>query len=289
LHLIYILTKGINMQHIMKFRKSLSLYMILCIYFIIIISCTSTSPSTQDNFSGTYIASGGSGNRMTFIDNEVFFDRRARYTFYSGTFVVDGNNLTFVFTDGTKFNWQIIDNSRVRDEGGVSWYRASKKEHNNALQRKYEIEQRLKQEAEQQQQAHEAMLRQRGITEEQWQAEQAERRRVEAEAKREQEALSQLIQNLLDVGVNVGRSFRIGDIVAIPLGLFRIIDVSTIGDIFSYLVIMNDHSTPTIPFYIETSRQLSSGIGPMRIEYIGTAQFMHGRSTRNTLRFREIR
>jgi len=149
-----------------------------------------------------------------------------------------------------------------------------------------EASERQQREAEQRQQAHEAMLRQRGITEEQWQVEQAESRRREAQARREQEALSQLIQNLLDVGVNVGQPFRNGDIVAIPQGLFRIIDVSNIGNIYSYLVIMND-STPTIPFYIETSTQFRSGIGPMRIEYLGTAQYMHGRATRNTLRFRE--
>ena len=269
-------------------RKTFIFYS-LCIVFLIFSGCSTTSKSTQNNITGTYVASGGSGNLMTFTENVFFFDRKARYTFYFGTFVVNDNNITLIFEDGTRGNWQIININRLVDDGGYSWYRVNEREHREALQRKYEIEQRQQQETEQRQQAHEAMLRQRGITEEQWQAEQAEIRRREAQAKHEQEAVSQLIQNILDVGVNVGQPFRVGDIVAIPMGLFQIIDVSTIAEnMYSYLVMMND-STPTIPFYIETSRQLRSGIGPMRIEYLGTAQYMYGRSTRNTLRFREVR
>jgi hypothetical protein len=191
--------------------------------------------------------------------------------------------------DGNILNWRIINNRRISDHSGYTWNRLSNERHRQIIDRHYRNEQRIQQEAEQRQRDHEAMLRQRGITEEQWQAEEAERRRREAQSRREQEALSQLIQNLLDVGVNVGQPFRNGDIVAIPLGLFRIIDVSSIGGIHSYLVIMNDSRTPTIPFYIETSKHLSSGIGPMRIEYLGSAQYMHGRTTRNTLRFREVR
>jgi hypothetical protein len=136
--------------------------------------------------------------------------------------------------------------------------------------------------------AHERMLQERGLTEEQWQGQEAEKRRQEEIRRQEQTALSKLIQNLIDVGFNVGDPFRVGEIVSIPYGLFTAIDFSRQNDLNSYLVIMNDYTTPTKPFYIETIRQLNS-IGPMRIQYVGTAQYLDGRVPRNTLVFREIR
>jgi hypothetical protein len=139
---------------------------------------------------------------------------------------------------------------------------------------------------------HEAMLREKGITEEEWQAQEAERMHQEQirqqRERREQNALSQLIQNLVDVGFNVGEPFQIGDTVSIPYGLFTAIDFSSSGNVNSYLVIMHDYNTPSKPFYIETTRQLNS-IGPVRIEYVGTAQYLDSRIPKNTLRFREIR
>jgi hypothetical protein len=134
--------------------------------------------------------------------------------------------------------------------------------------------------------AHERMLKEIGLTEEEWQ--ERERQKQEEITRREQNALSQLIQNLIDVGFNIGEPFSVGDIVAIPYGLFIAIDYSRIENINSYLVIMNDYSTPSKPFYIETTRQLNS-IGPMRIEYIGTAQYLEGRVPRITLKFREVK
>jgi hypothetical protein len=135
---------------------------------------------------------------------------------------------------------------------------------------------------------HERMLQEKGLTEEEWQRQEAEQRRREEIARQEQNALSQLIQNLIDVGFNVGKPFRMGDIVSIPYGLFAAIDYSRNGDVNSYLVIMNDYSTPSKPFYIETTRQLNS-VGSMRIEYIGTAQYLENRVPRSTLRFKEVR
>lgn len=145
---------------------------------------------------------------------------------------------------------------------------------------------------EEQKIAHEAMLRENGLTEEEWQTQENERRRLQEirrqQEQREQNALSQLIQNILDYGVNVGEPFQVGDIVSIPYGLFTSIDYSRIGEMNSYLVIMNDPTTRTKPFYIETTRQLNT-IGPIRVEYIGTAQYLDGRVPRSTIRFREVR
>jgi hypothetical protein len=165
-------------------------------------------------------------------------------------------------------------------------------------QRLAEIE-RARQEEEQRQRrleqeriAHEAMLKEKGLTEEEWQIQEFERHRQEEirrqQERREQNALSQLIQNLIDVGFNIGEPFQVGDIVSIPYGLFTAIDYSHEGNVNSYLVIMNDYSTPTRPFYIESIRQLDS-IGPMRIEYLGPAQYLEGRVPKSTLRFREAR
>jgi hypothetical protein len=136
--------------------------------------------------------------------------------------------------------------------------------------------------------AHERMLQEKGITEEEWQNQEADRKRRAEVATREQTALSQLIQNLIDIGYNIGKPFQIGDIVSIPYGLFTAIDYSFDNDVNSYLVIMNDYNTPSKPFYIETTRQLNS-IGPMRIEYLGAAQYLERRVPRSTLRFREVR
>jgi hypothetical protein len=161
--------------------------------------------------------------------------------------------------------------------------------------RQLEIEQaeeRQRIEAEQKKQAHEAMLKEKGLTEEEWQAQEEEKRRQEElrrrQERQEQESLSKLIQNIIDVGFNIGEPFRVGEIVTIPYGLFSAIDYSYYNNVHSYLVIMNDYSTPSKPFYIESERQLNS-IGPLRIQYIGSAQYLDGRVPRNTLRFKEIR
>jgi hypothetical protein len=161
-----------------------------------------------------------------------------------------------------------------------------------------EIERARKEEVQRQKRLEEerlayvAMLEEMGLTEEEWQAQEAERRRQEEirrqQERREQNALSQLIQNVIDAGYNIGEPFSVGDIVLVPYGLFTAIDFSRNGDINSYLVIMKDYSTPSKPFYIETTRLLDS-VGPMRIEYIGTAQYLEGRVPRSTLRFREIK
>jgi len=115
-------------------------------------------------------------------------------------------------------------------------------------------------------------------------AEARERQRMQ----QEQTALGKLIQNIMDVGIQVGSPFRDGEVVQISGGLFRAIDYSYQNGFHSYLVIFTDYTVRTIPFYIESDRQLNT-IGAMRIEYKGTAQYLDGRVPRNTLRFREIR
>ena len=164
---------------------------------------------------------------------------------------------------------------------------------------------------------HNRMLQEKGLTEEEWQAQEQERKRREEKEKLERErqeqerkhreekarlekerqeemerqermAVSKLIQNILDVGVKIGESFTVGEIVSIPYGLFKAIDYSVSKNIHSYLVIMNDYTTPSKPFYIETTRQLDT-IGPLRIQYVRTAQYYDSRVPRSTLVFKEVR
>jgi len=268
-----------------KYFIRFSFCVILSTSLFIFLGCKSTPSNTQNILSGTYAYSGD--NYIIFTENTYFGSFGS--TYLSGTFVVDGSQLTLIRANGsTRTNWQIIDNKRIRDIGGYIWYKQSERRHRQLVQLQYEIEQRQQLEEEQRQQVHEAMLRQRGITEEQWQAEQAEIRRRETQARQEQEALSKLIQNTLDIGFNIGQSFRTGEIVAIPFGLFSILDYSFENGYHSYLVIMNDYSVQYKPFYIESDRRLDS-IGQMRVQYVGTAQYLSGRVPRDTLRFREVR
>jgi len=150
------------------------------------------------------------------------------------------------------------------------------------------VEEEKRRKLEEEKLIHENMLKERGVTEEQSQKQEAERRQQEENRRQEQNALSKLIQNLIDIGLSVGEPFRVGEIVNVPYGLFTAIDFSQNENINSYLVIMNDYTTPAKPFYIETDRRLNS-IGPMRIQYIGTGQFLDGRVPRSTLVFKEVR
>jgi hypothetical protein len=160
-------------------------------------------------------------------------------------------------------------------------------ERNKQLQLK-QIETEERRKIEEERLTHERMLLDQGLTEEQWQLQEAEKRQQEEIIRQEQTVLSKLIQNLIDVGFNVGEPFKLGEIVNIPYGLFTAIDFSHQNDLNSYLVIMNDYTTPTRPFYIETNHQLNS-IGPMRVQYMGVAQYLDGRVPKSTLVFRKIR
>jgi hypothetical protein len=74
--------------------------------------------------------------------------------------------------------------------------------------------------------------------------------------KRDRTSVQNLIQNLVDVGFNVGTLFRLGDVVSIPQGLLSAIDLSQTNGIYTYLVMLNDQSLK--PFYIQTTRRFSN-------------------------------
>jgi len=272
-----------------KMVNLICFYIIICTQLLFLMGCKSTPSSDQNIFSGTYAYD--ENNYFTFTDN-VFFGSWGygrQHGSYSGTFLVEDDQIILYWEiSKNKWNWKIINKERIRDHQGKIWYRQSERQHREAVQQQYEKKQRQQREAEQRKQDHEAMLRQRGITEEQWQVEQGEIWHRELQARQEQDALSKLIQNTLDIGFNVGQSFRTGEIVAIPFGLFSILDYSFENSYHSYLVIMNDYSVQYKPFYIESDRRLDS-IGQMRVQYVGTAQYLSGRVPRDTLRFREIR
>jgi hypothetical protein len=67
-------------------------------------------------------------------------------------------------------------------------------------------------------------------------------------------SVQNLIQNLVDVGFNVGTPFRQGDIVSIPQGLLSAVDLFQTNGIYIYLVMLNDQSLK--PFYIQTTSTL---------------------------------
>ncbi len=108
-----------------------------------------------------------------------------------------------------------------------------------------------------------------------------------------QDTLSNLIQNLIDVGFRMGESFKAGDRVSVPTGFLIPIDLSQNNGSYIYLVMVNDNSGQLKPFYIQTQRELSTGynreiVEPLEIEFVGTAQYLTNRNSRDTLLFKEV-
>ena len=188
-----------------------------------------------------------------------------------------GNNLSFNPQIDCRIGLGIIYNLSYKKQMEI---KNEKKRQENMEQSRLAAE-RKQQEIEKQKLEHEKMLLEKGLTEEDWQNQEKEKNRQaaiksELESK-EKNALSKLIQNIIDVGYPIDRQqFSVGEVVAIPFGLFTAIDYSYVDGMNSYLVMMNDYNTPLKPFYIESKRQLDS-IGPLRIQYIGQAQYLANR------------
>ena len=105
--------------------------------------------------------------------------------------------------------------------------------------------------------------------------------------------VSNLIRNLVDVGFSMGESFEAGDKVSVPTGFLVPIDISQNNGYYIYLVMVNGNSGQLKPFYIQTQRTLSTGynraiIEPLEIEYVGTAQYLKNRNSKITLLFKEV-
>ena len=105
--------------------------------------------------------------------------------------------------------------------------------------------------------------------------------------------VSNLIQNLIDVGFKMGVSFKAGDRVSVPTGFLIPIDLSQEKGFNIYLVMVNDNSGQLKPFYIQTSRKLATGYNreifePLLIEYVGIAQYLQNGNSRDTFLFKEV-
>lgn len=75
--------------------------------------------------------------------------------------------------------------------------------------------------------------------------------------RRDRTSVQNLIQNLVDVGFNIGIPFRQGDVVSIPQGLLIAIDLSQSNGQYTYLVLINDNTSSLKPFYVQADRSLS--------------------------------
>jgi hypothetical protein len=107
-------------------------------------------------------------------------------------------------------------------------------------------------------------------------------------------SVQNLIQNLIDVGFNIGTPFTQGDVVSVPQGLLIAIDLSQSNGSYTYLVLINDNTSSLKPFYVYTNRSLSiMGSDNMifesiKIEYQGTAEYLQNRIPKSTLLFKMV-
>lgn len=98
-------------------------------------------------------------------------------------------------------------------------------------------------------------------------------------------SVSNLIQNLLDVGFSISKPFNTGDRVSVPTGFLIPIDLTQSKGYYKYLVMVNDNSGQLKPFYIQTQRGLETSynreiIEPLLIEYVGTVAYLQNGSKR---------
>jgi hypothetical protein len=112
--------------------------------------------------------------------------------------------------------------------------------------------------------------------------------------RRDRASVQNLIQNLIDVGFNIGTPFIQGDVVSIPQGLLIAIDLSQSNGSYDYLVLINNNTSSLKPFYVHANRSLSiMGSDNMifesiKIEYQGPAEYLQNRIPKSTLLFKMV-
>lgn len=111
----------------------------------------------------------------------------------------------------------------------------------------------------------------------------------------ERPTIENLVKNLIDgYGLNMGIRFEKGDVLSIPLGFLKAIDLSQEDGLYIYLVMINDNSGQLKPFYIQTDRPFSFYYGQnmvpsIKIKYKGNAKYLQNRvQEKDTLLFEEI-